>query len=104
MPRYTSTWDVDVVTKHIVSMGRNEDLPLKHLSRKLVMLMALIKASRTSELRALDIRFRIYKPDGVIFKLTSLTKRNPGLPLKELFFRAFPSDERLCIVSLFEAV
>ena len=99
MPRYTSTWDVDVVTKHIVSMGRNEDLPLKHLSRKLVMLMALIKASRTSELRALDIRFRIYKPDGVIFKLTSLTKkRNPGLPLKELFFRAFPSDERLCIV------
>lgn len=50
MPRYSSTRDVDV------------DLSLKNLSRKLVMLMALVDASRTSELRALDIKFRTYKP------------------------------------------
>ena len=99
MPRYTSTWDVNVVTKHIASLGNNEDLSLKYLSRKLVMLMALIQASRTSELLALDLRFRRYKDNGISFKLASLTKkRTPGLPPKELFFGAFQPDQRLCVV------
>ena len=50
--------------------------------------MALVQASRTSELEALDTRFRVYKPDSV----AALTKkRTPGLPSKELFF-AFPDD------------
>jgi hypothetical protein len=44
-PRYSATWDVDVVTKHL---GSNESLSLKHISQKLVVLMALVKASRTS--------------------------------------------------------
>ena len=75
-------------------MGKNEDLTL---SQKLVLLMALVEASRTSELGALDIRFRTYRPAGFVFKLASLIKmRTPGLPPKELFFDAFPGDQRLC--------
>ena len=98
-PRYEHTWDVDVVTKHIVKMGSNEDLSLKQLSQKLAVLMALVEASRTSELRALDLRFRVYKPDGVQFRLASLTKkRTPGAPPKVLFFGAFPEEERLCVM------
>ena len=86
-PRYEHTWDVDAVTKHIVKMGSNEDLSRKQLSQKLAVLMALMEASRTSEFRALDLRFRIYKPDGVQFRLASLTKkRTPGAPPKVLFF------------------
>ena len=86
-PRYEHTWDVDVVTKHIVKMGSNEDLSLKQLSQKLAVLMALVEASRTLELRALDLRFRVYKPDGVQFRLASLIKkRTPGAPPKVLFF------------------
>ena len=54
LPRYSSTWDMEIVTKHILSMGNNEDLSLKQLSQKLVVLMALVQASRTSELKALD--------------------------------------------------
>ena len=99
MPRYSTTWDVGVVTKHIAAMGGNESLSLKQLSQKLVVLMALVAASRTSELKALDIRFRTYKPDGVLFRLASLTKkRSPGLPPRKLFFGAFPEDRRLCVV------
>ena len=98
-PRYATTWDIDVVTRHLITMGCNESLTLKLLSHKLVILMALIEASRTSELKALDIRFRTYKPDGVAFKLASLTKkRTPGLPPKELFFGAFPNNKQLCVV------
>ena len=64
--RYEHTWDVDIVTKYIWAMGDNEDLSHMQLSWKLSVLMALVEASRTSELRALDLRFRTYKPDGVI--------------------------------------
>ena len=88
-----------MVTRHIAAMGSNEGLSLKQLSQKLVVLMALVEASRTSELRALDIRYRTYKQNGVVFKLASLTKkRTPGLPPKELFFGAFPDDKTLCVV------
>ena len=57
-PRYQSTWDVDVVVKFIASLGENDQLSLKHLNWKLAVLTALIEASRTSELQALDLRFR----------------------------------------------
>ena len=87
------------MTRHIAQLGSNESLSLKQLSQKLVVLMALVEASRTSELKALDMWFRVYKPNGVMFKLASLTKkRTPGLPPKELFFGAFPDDKRLCVV------
>ena len=56
-PRYSATWDVDVVIRHLQSLGENEALALKQLSQKLVLLMALVEASRVSELQALDLRF-----------------------------------------------
>ena len=66
------------------------------MSLKLVLLMALVSANRTSELQALDLHFRSYSPDGVLFRLASLTK-NRNLP-KECFFASFPHDSRLCVV------
>ena len=99
MPRYSVTWDVDVVTRYLESLGENGKLSLKQLSQKLVLLMALVEASRTSELQALDLRFKVQKPEGVTFRLASLTKkRTPGLPPKELFFGAFPENKFLCVV------
>ena len=61
--------------------------------------MALVQASRSSELQALDARFRIYRPDGVVFALPTLTKkRKVGAPAKELFFGAYSADSQLCVV------
>ena len=60
--------------------------------------MALVQASRSSELHALDVRFRVYRLDGVVFTLPTLTKnRKAGTPAKELFFGAFAVDSRLCV-------
>ena len=88
-----------MVTEFVISLGANEQLSIKHLSQKLALLMALVEASRMSELQALDLRFRVFKPDGVLFKLPSLTKkRNLGLPPKELSFGAFPDNIHLCVV------
>jgi len=72
---------------------------MKLLSGKLVLLMALVSASHTSELHTLDLRFRRYKPEGILFKLPSLTKkRKVEAPPKHCFFGAFPEDKRLCVV------
>ena len=98
-PRYTQTWDVDVVIKYICSMGDNKELSLKTLSLKLAILMALVDASRTSELAALDIRYRRFKPEGVYFTLATLTKKTtPGKTPKEVFFGAYPPNRQLCVV------
>ena len=97
-PQYTYTWDVDMVIQYIAGLGENTNLPAKKLSQKLVLLMALVVASRTSELQALDLRFRVYRPNGVLFRLANITKtQKAGTPSKEHFFGAF-LDKRLCVV------
>jgi len=63
-PRYTSTWDVDILTQHLASLGDNSTLSLKQLSHKLAILMALLDANKVSELQALDLKFWLYHPDG----------------------------------------
>ena len=86
-PRYSVTWDVDAVVHYITNMGDNSNL-----------LMALVVASRVSELQALDLRFRVHKPDGVLFRLTGPTKtQKVGSPPKEWFFGAF-LEKQLCVV------
>ena len=103
-PRYAETWDVGKVVSHLKGLGQNEDLSMKQLVRKLAVLMALVQACRSSELAALDLDYRIVQPEGVTFKLATLTKkRSPGAPPKQLFFGGFPEDERICIVRCLKA-
>ena len=65
--------------EYLSGLGANSSLSLKILSGNL---MALVTASYTSELQALDLRHRVFKPEGVLFKLASLTKkRQVGEPL-----------------------
>jgi len=98
-PRYSTTWNVDVVVRYFQTMGANDALPLKSLGQKLVLLMALVASSRVSELQALDLRYRVYRPEGVVFTRPTLgKKRTVGAPPKEVMFGAFPDDDRLCVV------
>ena len=45
-PPYTSTWDVDILTQYLASLGDNTTLSFKQLSHKLAILMALVGANR----------------------------------------------------------
>ena len=95
--KYAVMWDVNVVTDFLLSLGPSENLSLKMLSQKLVVLMALASANRSSDLHALDLRFRRYSSEGVTFSLPTLTKTRRSGPPKESFFCAF-EDKRLCPV------
>ena len=52
-----------------------------------------------SELQALDLRYRTFRPEGVVFVMSILgKKRTAGAPPKQVMFRAFPDDSHLCVV------
>ena len=96
-PRYTSMWNVSTVVSHILKMP--PVLPLKELSKKLAMLLALSNASRSSDLHALDLRYRAFHEGGVTFKIPTLTKMRRSGPPKEVSFTAFDQDPTLCPVA-----
>ena len=96
-PRYTYTWDVSTVKSYLESLGPNEQLSLKHLSRKLAFLLAITSAERGSELVDHDLRFKGYHPECVSVNLPELTKGVwVGKPLKTSFHSSFPENKLLC--------
>ena len=98
-PRYCFVWDVNTVISHIDAMPSNEYLSLKELSGKLAMLMALCNADRSSDLTALDLKFRQYSSEGVTFTIPGLTKtRRSGQPIRSTY-PSFPHNTKICPVT-----
>ena len=64
LPRYTATWDVQVVLRYFEGLDPTSALPLKLLTFKLVMLLALTRPSRSADLAALQLDRRRYRPEG----------------------------------------
>ena len=95
-PRYTTTWDVSKVTSYLSSLGDNKTLSMKQLSKKLVMLLALISPERSSVLADLDTRYLKKRPDGFAFLLTN--PRKTGNPTSEssVSFPILPENLSLC--------
>ena len=79
-PRYTTTWDVSKVTTYLLALEENKTLPLKLLTKKLLMLLALVSPER-SVLWELDIRYLEKQPDGVVFTLTKPRKSGDPMSL-----------------------
>ena len=99
LPRYTATWDVQTVIQYLESLGPTTALPLKFLTFKLVMLLALTRPSRSADLVSLQLDRRHFRPEGVVFLPAALAKQSAqGKPLKEYFFPSFPDNSQLCPV------
>lgn len=97
-PRLHSTWDPDVVLRHIRGLGPNSNLSLLQLSRKLVMLMLLVSGQRGQTLHLLDIQNMTVSDTKVSFRIGDLLKTSrPGNHLSELVFEAYEPDKFLCV-------
>ena len=98
-PKYFVTWDVRQILNFLKTWAPTESLSLKQLTLKLVILVALITAARNSSVNKMDLCFRYFKPNGVLFKIPALTKcAGPKRPLQKLFLAGFPPGRRLCFV------
>ena len=98
--RYVQTWNVSVLLHYLKFLSPAPLLSVKNLTLKLVMLMALISLSRANLLHKLDLRFGVFKRNGVLFTLSPVKKssRVTSSPIN-ITFSAFPQDRHLCIVN-----
>lgn len=78
IPRYTETWDVDLVLKYIMNLPEDKDLTLKQLTHKVTLLMSFTSASRSSEICKLDTKFMNVEQEQIVFTITELTKTRKG--------------------------
>ena len=96
MPRYQQSWDVNVALDYMRSLPGNQLLPLKVLTQKLALLLALTAPKRSSELKLLDLRFMRILPEGVVFELPGMTKTSSEII--PVFFAKFDDCESVCVL------
>ena len=99
LPRYQGMWDVNKVLNQISSHGLEQNITLKQLTLRTVMLLALTRPSRSADLAKLNIKGYKNNPEGAVFTPTALAKQSrPGRDIKEFFFPKFTENENLCPV------
>ena len=95
--RYTSTWDPDIVLRHLKSLGPNDKISLKLLTLKLCMLLALTQASRPQTLHLITINNLLRDPEKYTFQIDGLLKHSrPGVPIPPITVHKYPHDTSLC--------
>ncbi|XP_044179688.1 uncharacterized protein LOC122961167 [Acropora millepora] len=100
LPRYACTWDVSTVLKFLSSLPNLEEITLKDLSHKVVMLMALLTGQRAQTLHALDTSSMEMTENKITFYITEVLKHTKlGRHQQPIEFVAFEQDPTLCIVS-----
>ena len=99
-PKYSTTWDPDLVLSYLKSLGANGSLSLLSLSRKLVVLMRLLSGERGQTLLALDVTRMVFLGDSVTFHISDLLKTSrPTWHKNVVVFSAFPHDIDLCVIT-----
>ena len=97
-PRVFNTWSVNTVLIFLRSLHPSEDLPLKTLTFKFVMLSALVSAARSSYLHQFDLKFHYMKDNCYYFIIPGLVKGSRhNKPHLEACLPSFSKDSRLCI-------
>jgi integrase len=99
IPRYNSTWDVNLVLTYLKGL---EDLTLFQLSCKLSVLFLLVSAQRCQFLHLVEIDDIIITKDKLVIHPNHLLKQSrPGFKPETISLDAYPSERNLCIVQCF---
>ena len=99
-PRYSSTWDITKVTSYLKTLFPLDQLSLKSLTLKTVMLCALSSALREQTLCALDIKFLNKSGNSLSFTVCERLKTSrPGKSTRKVEFLSLPEDNSLCPVA-----
>ena len=96
LPKYQETWDANVVLDHITSWPETQDLTLKQLILRTVMLLSLLTGQRGQAFHSLnvsDLRFSSQKCVIVVSEKHKHTK--PGVHTKLATILEFPDKDKL---------
>ena len=102
LPRGPAVWDPETVLNHIKDPTTTfEDMPLRVLSEKLVMLLALLTAQRIQSLKAFDLNDIFFKKTKVTITINSKLKQTrAGAHLTPIVLEAYPDCPSLCVVTM----
>ena len=94
-PRYKTTWDVQVILTYLSSFPTVSDLPVKPLTLKTIMLVALVTVQRGQSLHMLDMT---EFADWFGFVLPEHVKQSrPGYEPPSIMLKAYPAYQTLCV-------
>ena len=98
LPKYSQTWSVSTVLKHLESLSPVRFLSLQVLSHKLATLLALVTGQRLQTLHALDLKFCVYEKDCIVFNIQSLLKHStPANKTSNcVYIHAYPDNKKIC--------
>lgn len=98
-PRYTVTWDINIVLKYLENLGDNQALSLKILTLKTAMLLALTRPSRSADLHSLDTQLIRSNPEGISFRPSKPPKQTKAAKIgQEFFFPKYEENQSICPV------
>ena len=100
-PRYSVTWDADIVIEYLCKMQHVEQLSLKQLTLKLVTLTALVSGQRCQTVHLMNLDTMDVTPSNMTFYIRDITKTTaPGKPQPDIVLPVFSKEPNLCIFTL----
>ena len=99
VPRYVISWPVEKVLRYLKIMPGYDQISLKLLTWKTVILIALVSADRGDAIAALSTEYMIKDSEGYHFLVSKPTKcTRPGRGIKQIDLPKFTKDRRICVV------
>lgn len=97
LPKYSTTWDPNVILDYLCTLYPNEELVLERISKKLVTLLALSTAQRVQTLSLININNIKYNTTNIEITIDDLIKTSaPGRRLPRLIIPYFPNKVEIC--------
>lgn len=104
LPKYSSTWDVNLVFTLLKKWHPPSKLDLKQLMQKTAVLLILLSGRRGNSIVKICIRDIVFEDDGVKIKIVELTKTSStNFHVQDLHFLKF-SDSSLCLMTYLQAL
>ena len=98
--RYTETWDVGTVLRHLKTIPNTKDATLKDLTLKTVMLVSLVSAQRGQTIHMLNLEDMISTESKITFVMsTPIKQTKPGAKSVHIKFTSYSVDPNLCVVT-----
>ncbi len=99
IPKTLVVWDVNMVLKYLATVTPAHKIPISLLSKKLVLLMAILAGVRGQLLYLIDVVNMTITRESISFRIAELTKTSKaGKHVPELKFQTFLKDKRLDVV------
>lgn len=97
MPKYTSTWDPQVVLNEISNWYPNTNISLEKITKKLAILLAICTAHRVQTLSLIEISNINCNDMGIEITITKLIKTSgPGRDQPLLLLPYFHDNPKIC--------